>query len=256
MISIIIPSHKEKELQQTIDSLLTGAKGEVEVIAVMDGYWANPPLKADPRVHIIHHGKSRGMRSSINAGVSLAKGKYILKTDAHCMFAPGWDEALLSEIEDKWVVYPRMFKLDTIKWEVMPDKPIDYYRLTILEDRSKFHGVEWISRGKQRKDIMVDESMIFQGSCWIMSRKLWDKVVGPLQEEGYGKFVQEPTEIAMKVWQSGGKVMVNKKTWYAHKHRKFNRTHHVTREEQDAGNVFALNYWKDQYQVLKERFGI
>ena len=43
-LSVIIPCHKDPYLQKTIDSLLENATGEIEVIAVLDGYWADPPL--------------------------------------------------------------------------------------------------------------------------------------------------------------------------------------------------------------------
>jgi len=255
-LSIIIPAYKEQHLQKTINSLLAQAKGEIEVIAVLDGYWASPELEADPRVHILHFGANRGLRAAINAGVALAKGDYVMKTDAHCMFGPGYDVALLEQIEDDWVVIPRRYELDTEKWEVMPDPPVDYAKLVILESRNKFHGQEWPSRTRERAHYPIDETMSFQGSCWVMSRKWWDNVIKDLQEAGYGPFVQEPTEIGMQTYQAGGKVMVNKNAWYAHKHRDFNRTHHVKREDADAGNAYALERWKPFYQELRKRFNV
>lgn len=39
MLSVIIPSWKDPLLQKTIDSLLENAGGEIEIIAVLDGYW-------------------------------------------------------------------------------------------------------------------------------------------------------------------------------------------------------------------------
>jgi glycosyltransferase involved in cell wall biosynthesis len=84
MVSVIIPSHHPIYLQKTIDELLNNSRGEVEVIAVLDGYWTT--LNNDKRVSIVHLGKNRGMRGAINAGVSVSRGKYIMRTDEHCMF--------------------------------------------------------------------------------------------------------------------------------------------------------------------------
>ena len=42
MLSVIIPSRNEVFLQQTIDDVLRNAVGEIEVIAVLDGYWPEP----------------------------------------------------------------------------------------------------------------------------------------------------------------------------------------------------------------------
>ena len=58
----------------------------------------------------------------------------------------------------------------------------------------------------------------------------------------------------MKVWLSGGRVMVNKKTWYAHlwkgrdyrqKFReKYGREYtRVGRQERKRGNAYSLDYW-------------
>ncbi|MCX6704106.1 MAG: glycosyltransferase, partial [Candidatus Woesebacteria bacterium] len=89
-VSIIIPSRNETYLLKTIESVLSAAKGEIEVIAVLDGYWVDAPIES-PKVTYVHIGSSKGMRNAINSGVAMARGKYILKCDAHCMFAPGFD---------------------------------------------------------------------------------------------------------------------------------------------------------------------
>lgn len=253
MVSILIPAYKEPYLQKTIDDLLAKAEGKIEIIVTLDGYWPDPPLKDDKRVHVLHFGKSHGMRAAINGAAALAHGDYLMKCDAHCIFGQGFDRILLQDIQDNWVVIPRRYQLDVEKWEVMSDRPIDYEKLIIHKTRNKFHGEEWRTRAEQRKDILIDETMSFQGSCWFMSRKHWD-ALGELDEQNYGRFVQEPTEIGMKTWASGGKIMVNKNTWYAHKHRKFSRTHQVKEVEAEAGNAYALNLWKDEYAKLKRHF--
>ncbi len=68
MLSCIIPSRSDQWLQKTVDDLLIKAEGEVEVIVVYDGRYADPILKDDPRVIQIHHGElhnNYGMRPSI-----------------------------------------------------------------------------------------------------------------------------------------------------------------------------------------------
>ncbi len=173
----------------------------------------------------------------------MSRGEYILKCDAHCMFDDGFDIKLLSDIEDNWVVIPRRYKLDTDKWIICDDdkEPIDYEKLVTTEP-DRICGLKWSSRAKERKDILLDETMVFQGSCWVMSRKHWDWL-GGLQEEGYGTFTQEPVEIALKTWLGGGKVMVNKKTWYAHQHRRFGRTHTMSNSEIKSGNTYSKDFW-------------
>lgn len=256
MLSIIIPSYKDPLLQKTIDSLLENAEGEIEIIAILDGYWPNPPLRDDKRLKIIHLGKNRGMRGAINAGVSIAKGEYLMRTDEHCIFGKGYDRILTESIEDNWIVTPRRYFLDPVKWEVMDIPPVDYEKLIIDKKRNKFSGIDWKSRTQERKDIMIDETMAMQGSCWVMSRKNWDNAIGELSSEGYGTHYQDSVEMVFKTWKMGGKIMVNKNTWFAHKHRDFPRTHNYSGELADASFSYSLNVWGDYYNEIKEKWGI
>lgn len=253
MISVIIPSYLDPLLQKTINSLLDNARGDVEIIAVLDGYWPAIPIEDNPRVNLIHLGKNVGMREAINTGVRMAKGEYIMRTDEHCSFAPGWDTAITETFEDNWIVTPRRYFLDTEKWEVMDLPPNDYNKL-IIDERpggySKFAGADWKSRTIKNKDIMIDETMAMQGSCWVMKKAWWEKVIKELQTEGYGPLYQDSHEMVFKTWQAGGKLMVNKNTWYAHKHRDFNRTHNYGSADAKPGWEYSLKIWKDYY--LKE----
>ncbi len=81
MISVLIPAKDEVYLQKTIESALSASRGEIEVIAVCDGYWPDPCVLDDPRVNVIHHTKAVGQRRSINEAAKIAKGKYIFKVD-------------------------------------------------------------------------------------------------------------------------------------------------------------------------------
>ncbi len=244
-LSVIIPSYKDPLLHRTIEDLLENSQlgDELEIIPVLDGYTPSTPIKEDPRIRVLSLPKNVGLRDAVNAGVAFSKGEYIMKCDEHCMFDAGFDVKLLADIEDDWVVIPRRYKLDIEKWVICEDdpKPIDYDRL-VIDRPEKIGGLNWVSRRKLRKDILIDETMVMQGSCWVMSRKHWDKL-GGLQTEGYGTFAQEPIEIALKTWLGGGKVMVNKKTWYAHKHRKFGRITKAPDKEVAAGNAYSQDFW-------------
>jgi len=259
MLSIIIPSAKDPCLQKTIDDLRNKAQGEIEIIAVLDGTMQEV-ANADK---VLFNEKRIGLRASVNRGVGEAKGDYIMKIDSHCVFGEGYDRILLANIEENWVVIPRRYKLDVDKWEVMEEEGyIDYDRL-LIDRPDKIGGVHWSKRRDERKDIMIDETMVFQGSCWVMSRKHWDWL-GGLKEEGYGTFTQEPIEIALKTWLGGGKVMTNKNTWYAHKHRKFKRTTHIDSKEVERGNKYSQDFWLNNrwdkrihdLKWLFDRFGL
>lgn len=220
LVSVVIPSRNEKYLKQTILDLLHKAKGKIQVIAVLDGYWPEvSELVLDDRVNYIKTGEAKGMRNGINMAVELARGEYILKTDAHCLFAEGFDEVLKADCKDNWVIVPRRFPLDPDKWEIEKRNdnkyPVDYMYLS-----KDLHGEPWPERrdDPQYKDKLIDDLMSAQGSCWFMKKKYY-QWLELLDEEHYGSFYNEFQEIGLKVWLSGGVVKVNKKTWYAHWHK-------------------------------------
>lgn len=259
-LSVVIPDYHDPLLIPTINSILTGSQlgDQLEVIAVFDGYWPEFALVQDKRVRYVHLGKNRGMRGAINAGVNIARGEFLMRADEHCMFAPGFDKAMTDVCQPNWIMTARRYFLDPVKWEKMDIPPIDYEKL-VIQDGKKFSGARWDR--PDRKDIIVDESMAMQGSCWVMPHKWWDDVIGELQTEGYGPTYQDSHEMIFKTWKANGKFMVNKNTWFAHKHRSFPRTHQEGSPEnpsnREAGWAYALKIWEPYYtQVIKPQFNI
>lgn len=259
-LSAIIPSHNDIYLHKTIASILDNSRGEIEVIVVLDGHPPRTPITSDPRVKVIKHPRNMGMREAINTGVAAATGTHLMRSDEHCAFAPGFDTTILDTIEDNWIVTPRRYKLDPVKWEVMWRRGyIDYEKLVILNRGPlihKFSANEWKDRTLERADIPIDENMAIQGSVWFMPHTWWDKVIGRLQTEGYGPLYQDSTEMVFKTWRAGGKLMINKLTWFAHKHRNFNRTHHYPIARAIPEWQYALDVWADDYEKVRQQWGL
>jgi glycosyltransferase involved in cell wall biosynthesis len=251
MLSIVIPSYKDPLLHKTIDSLLDNAEGEIEIIVVLDGYWPQDKIREDKRIRVIHLGKNRGMRRTINAGVSIARGEFLMRNDEHQMFGKGYDVILTRDCKENWVITPRRYALDAVKWEIMEEiPPVDFMKLKITNVSPgvrKFSGVE--SPGNPKE--LIQESMAMQGSCWVMRKSWWDKTIGELENEGYGPHYQDSHEMIFKTWQAGGKLMVDKNTWHAHKHRDFPRTHNNGTKENPSNNeqcwAYSLFIWEDYY---------
>lgn len=244
-LSIIIPSRNEKFLQNTIKSLLENAKGEIEIIAVLDGYWPDPQLEDDKRVILLHRGESRGMRNGINSAVSIARGKYIMKIDAHCMVSEGYDIALTKDLEKNWVAVPTRKRLDAENWCIQDvGKPdIDYVYLGAPNDEADFGGPglngktwEHKNRDKSLKDKKIDDLMSAQGSCWIMHKDYFYELE-LMDEDSYGSFWNEFQEIGLKCWLSGGRVIRNKNAWYAHLHKgkKYGRGYFLSKSSVNQG---------------------
>jgi hypothetical protein len=122
------------------------------------------------------------------------------------------------------------------------------------------HGRVWTGRAVSRfnkEEYLIDEQMSFQGSCWFMHRSYFKKL-GLMDEVGWGPFWQEAQEIGLHAWLSGGKVMVNKNTWYAHLHKgkKHGRGYHLPEDWLQTGRGQSSRFfagekvWPDQIHPL------
>jgi len=248
LLSVIIPSRNERHLQMTIDGLLNGAEGDIEIIVALDGYWPEPQIVQDMRVVVLHCGglhSNFGMRYMINRGVEVSRGQYIMKVDEHCLFEKGFDLKLKADCEDNWVVTPRRYKT-TEEWDFLSssEDPVD----AMYMDMS-LNGHQLKTEYLDRKDILINDCMLFQGSCYFMTRKHWDWL-GGLNDQMYGSFDYEAQEICLKTWLGGGRVITNKKTWYAHLHRReprgFRFSNAQTRKiygEKSKNQSFVVDYW-------------
>jgi glycosyltransferase involved in cell wall biosynthesis len=250
-LSVIIPSRNERFLQKTVEDVLAKAQGDIEVVVILEGYWPDPPLKQDPRVVVIHNSVAHGMRNAINAGMAVATGEYLMKLDAHCMLGEGFDVIMKADCDDDWLVVPRRLSLEPETWTILENgkAPVDAHYLSWPFQPDKpgrgLHGTVWNERARLRKDILIDEEMSSQGSSWFTHRNHWNRIIGPMSCEGYGRFVQEMQELGLKTWLSGGKLMVNKKTWYAHLHKgsKYGRGYVMSGRETEAGTKYSVDYW-------------
>lgn len=264
-VSVILPARNEIFLGKTVNDLFAKATGEIEVIALLDGYWPDPPLDEHRNLIQLHRGQAMGMRAAINAAAAVANGKFLMKADAHCMFAEGWDETLKADCADNWIVIPSRWSLDAENWAIENNgKPRRDYHYLCYPDPQKghdqgMHGVEWWERGRQRSapEYDIDDTPSFQGSCWFMHKTWFDNFLHGMSEVGYGTFSQEPQEIGMKTWLGGGAVKTNKKTWYAHLHKgkRYGRMYPANmREIVDAHNWAAHHWTHDEEPGMVYKF--
>lgn len=228
MLSVVIPSRNEKYLKKTILDLLEKSVEEIEIIAVLDGYWPDRQDIVDHKsVHYIHFTKPRSMRNAINKGVSIARGEYIMKTDAHCMFGHGFDKILRESCRDDYVVVPTRRRLNPETWQLTEEKkpPINYMYLAYPEDPTvwggpSLQGKEWRERNLsgELRILDIDNLMTAQGSCWYMKKSYYE-FLELMDEKNYGEFGKEMQEIGLKCWLSRGRMIRNKNTYYAHWHK-------------------------------------
>lgn len=255
-LSILIPSRNEIFLSKTVENILANIRGNTEVIVVLDGAWADPGVPDDPRVTIIYHSKSIGQRAATNEACRLSRAKYVMKIDAHCAVDEGFDVKILEKMQDDWTVIPTMYNLHAFNWRckkcgnewyqspspsccyldgekkvVNPkcDNTTDFERVMIWKPRlhkkslyyrfdKTLHFQYWGDFGR-RAQSQGDFVEIFstQGSCFMLTRERYWAL--DICDEKHGSWGQQGVEVACKTWLSGGKLIVNKKTWYAHMFR-------------------------------------
>lgn len=103
----------------------------------------------------------------------------------------------------------------------------------------------------------ITETMSLQGSCWMLTRdKYWELDVC---DENFGSWGSQGIEVAVKTWLSGGQVMCNHKTWYAHMFRTqggdFGFPYPISGKDQEhaksyARDLFFNNKWPRQVRPL------
>jgi hypothetical protein len=262
-LSVVIPSRDEQFLIPTIDDIFRNAQGEIEVVAVLDSnQWPAGWKEVTERhanLHTIHHGEPRGMRSAINSGYASAMSRgagYVMKLDGHCSLSEGFDVTLLSEIDDDWVVVPRRGRLDPENWRATEThKPdIDYHYLSFPDDPNDWggaglNGKPWDARAKERADVLLDEEMSSQGSCWLMHVDYFQRLE-LMDDVSYGPFWSEFQEVGLKCWLSGGRVMVNKKARYLHLHKgkKYGRGYRLQESALTTGRNHTMKWiWNEAW---------
>jgi glycosyltransferase involved in cell wall biosynthesis len=266
-VSIIIPVRGEKieNLQRTLDSIYENATGEFEIIVGVNG----PPFdmfeKLGSKCRVIFIPENIGIKGNINFLATLATGKYLFKLDAHCAVGKGFDEILKADMQDDWVVMPR-FKIIKNDWSIQvrdgQEEFYDYFYLScpFTDPRGlRFKaGGHWPERTKERLESHpgVDETPQIHGSGWFMTKDRFFELGGfPLQDPyGHG---QEPLWIALKNWVKGGKVMVNKKTWYAHLHQDSkNRGYPEDKAHTEKTYNLTAQYWLNhlEFEWFIEKF--
>ena len=242
-------------LHETVKNVLANTGNQTEVVVVLDGWadgWPKVPLVVDPRLVVIHHSKSIGQRAATNEAIRAARGAYIMKLDAHCAIDKDLDVKLLKEFEPHWTVVPRQYNLHVFDWKCkqcgertyQSPKPAQcakcgssFHKQVIVwhptDGTGKARGVsqggwknvradfwrfdsnlEFQYGGGPRQKGDITDTMSLLGACWAMRKdRYWE--IGGL-DESYGNWGQMGSEIALKVWLSGGRLVTNKRTWFAH----------------------------------------
>jgi glycosyltransferase involved in cell wall biosynthesis len=295
-LSIIIPARNEMFLKNTTEDFLANKEGRTEMIVVLDGKWADPPLAQHPDINVIYLPESVGQRAATNLGVRLSRSKYVAKTDAHCAFDKGFDRKMLEafkETGDDVTMVPVMRNLWAFDWRCYENHcgwkqyqgPTPEKCPKCGSPRKIRRKIMWIGKNnpqstsycfdsephfqyfeawKHREPYITDkkekgltETMSLQGSFFMCTRKKYWEL--DLCDEGLGNWGNQGIEVACKTWLSGGRVLCNHRTWYAHMFRTqggdFSFPYHqsgrdVQKTKENVKSLFWDNKWPKQVRPL------
>jgi hypothetical protein len=263
-------------LAKTVEDLLKNRRGNTEIIVGLDGQWSDPGIADHPDVRIVYYPESIGQRAMTNQLCKLSSAKYVMKADAHTAWDEGFDTKMLEafkEVGDDVTMVPVMRNLHAFDW-VCPDGHRRYQGPSgPCNDCGKetTRDVVWIAKrspqstayrfdtsmhfqyhGEYKKKQIGDlvESPSLQGSAFMLTReKYWELNIC---DEELGSWGQQGVEVALKTWLSGGRVIVNKRTWYAHMFRTqggdfgfpYPQTVNMDKLRQKTKDLFAGDNWK------------
>jgi glycosyltransferase involved in cell wall biosynthesis len=262
-LSILIPSRQEMFLKRTIEDILENSEGNTEIITVLDGVWAEPQIVDHPKVILVHYSESIGQRAATNVAARISQAKFLMKVDAHCAFDKGFDVKMMAEMHDDWTMAPTMRNLHAFDWVckkcgdrryqgITPtscpkcDNTTDFERDVVWiaktnpqsnsycfdsEPHFQYFG-EYNKRPEGKGDIT--ESMSLQGSCFMMTRDKYFEL--GMNDENFGSWGSQGIEASFLTWASGGRVVINHKTFYAHLFR-------------TQGGDFSFPYHLSNHQV-------
>jgi glycosyltransferase involved in cell wall biosynthesis len=259
LLSVIIPARNEPYLEKTIRNVLENARGEVEVLTVLDGWLPDPQIHIeDERAKFFHFPESIGQRQAINYAAGKAQGEYVMKLDAHCAVDEGFDLKLAADCEYDWTVIPRMYNLDIATWLPKRHKVTDYMYIGMRpngELRTEYYGGQEYKR-QHRKPDLIDDTMSCMGPGFFMRKDRFWELGGC--DESHGGWGQQGIEVACKAWLSGGRLVVNKKTWFSHWFRGGSGPgfpYHISGRDVDKARKYSKDLWlNDKWPQAKRKF--
>ena len=230
ILSVLIPARREEWLARTVADVLEHSELDTEVIAVIDGEHIGERPIAHPRLRVIELAASIGQRAATNLAAKEARGRYVMKLDAHCALDQGFDRKCVEALDGHpdWTVVPTQRNLHVFDWQCktcghrtymgpslaqcskcgfqehkreMVWKPrggtrTDFWRFD-HELHFQYRG-EWKGRRVEDPDGNIADTMTCIGACWVMSRERYFELGG--MDESHGSWGQMGTEIACKSW--------------------------------------------------------
>ena len=109
LVTVVIPAaNEERFIGACLDSVLSQDYPDLQVV-VVDGASTDRTADvvlarrdADPRIELLHNDR-RNIPSSLNAGLAAARGRWLVRVDAHCTVPPFYVRTAVGRLRDgRW----------------------------------------------------------------------------------------------------------------------------------------------------------
>ena len=254
-LAILIPSRNEEFVSKTVQDILEHKRGPTEIIIGLDGQWADPPIPMHPDVTVLYHNKSIGQRAITKQCARLTNAEFVAKTDAHVSFKEGFDVDMLEAFDrlpdrENVTMFPVMRNLWVFDWKCKKcgkrwyqgPTPTKCQNPDCNNTKHFYKKMMWVAKNnpqstsfcfdsephfqynndykkrpeykKMLEETGLTESMSLQGSFFMLTRKKYFEL--DVDDESLGSWGSQGLSVACKTWLSGGRVLCNHKTFYAH----------------------------------------
>ena len=181
------------------------ADGDVQVIVAFDGFKS----ECEAADVALNFEERQGIRFIMNQVAKLA-GKYLMKLDAHCALSSHWDTRMKESCTPTVLVTTMVDTLDDEAWMGIGR---DMSFVTLNGNLQTRYIQPWL---KDRKP--EEETLAMIGCCWMIQTAYYRTLRGCDEELGVWGYLG--AEWCLKVWCTGGRVIIRTDVTCAHLFRK------------------------------------
>ena len=247
MFSIVIPTlNNVNYLKLCIKSIKNNSNFNHElIIHVNQGTDGTIEFLKNEKIKYSHTKYNAGICEGVNLASKLSTTNYILYAHDDFYFCPGWDVALVNELED---IKNNLFYFSGT---MIHNGQVEFDCGNSLED---FNEIKLLN---EYKNIKFND---FQGSTWaphLIHKDLWNKI-GGFSEEYFPGTGSDP-DLNMKLWKEGVRIfkgLQNCKVYHfgsivtRQKEKKFNT---ITESGSKGSKIFLLK-WGISIKFFKKYF--